>query len=59
MTAMLAPRKKILLVDDEAAIVHSLRYNLEKNGYAVTTADRVCTAWRTLAAACERKEPTK
>ena len=32
------PRKKILLVDDEVAIVHSLRYNLEKNGYAVTTA---------------------
>jgi DNA-binding response OmpR family regulator len=33
-----ATKKKILLVDDEAAIVHSLRYNLEKNGYAVTTA---------------------
>ncbi len=31
-------RKKILLVDDEAAIVQSLRYNLEKNGYAVATA---------------------
>src|SRR6202022_186783 len=34
----IATKKKILLVDDEAAIVHSLRYNLEKNGYAVTTA---------------------
>jgi len=33
-----ATKKKILLVDDEAAIVHSLRYNLEKNGYAVSTA---------------------
>jgi DNA-binding response OmpR family regulator len=31
-------RKKILLVDDEAAIVQSLRYNLEKNGYQVTAA---------------------
>ena len=38
MTTAAVPRKKILLVDDEAAIVHSLRYNLEKNGYAVTTA---------------------
>ncbi len=37
MTAT-ATKKKILLVDDEAAIVQSLRYNLEKNGYAVTTA---------------------
>jgi DNA-binding response OmpR family regulator len=31
-------RKKILLVDDEATIVQSLRYNLEKNGYLVTAA---------------------
>jgi DNA-binding response OmpR family regulator len=31
-------KKKILLVDDEAAIVQSLRYNLEKNGYLVTAA---------------------
>lgn len=31
-------RKKILLVDDEAAIVQSLRYNLERTGYAVTAA---------------------
>jgi DNA-binding response OmpR family regulator len=31
-------RKRILLVDDEAAIVQSLRYNLEKNGYLVTSA---------------------
>jgi DNA-binding response OmpR family regulator len=30
------PKKKILLVDDEAAIVQSLRYNLERSGYAVT-----------------------
>ncbi|MBV8354358.1 MAG: response regulator transcription factor [Candidatus Eremiobacteraeota bacterium] len=35
---MQASKKKILLVDDEAAIVQSLRYNLEKNGYAVATA---------------------
>jgi DNA-binding response OmpR family regulator len=33
-----AARNKILLVDDEAAIVQSLRYNLEKNGYQVTAA---------------------
>jgi two-component system, OmpR family, alkaline phosphatase synthesis response regulator PhoP len=33
-----APKKKILLVDDEATIVQSLRYNLERSGYAVTAA---------------------
>ncbi|BDE06993.1 DNA-binding response regulator [Vulcanimicrobium alpinum] len=38
VTTAIAAKKKILLVDDEAAIVHSLRYNLEKNGYAVATA---------------------
>jgi DNA-binding response OmpR family regulator len=40
MTLALVPvaKKKILLVDDEAAIVQSLRYNLERNGYLVTTA---------------------
>lgn len=41
MTAAAPPataRKKILLVDDEAAIVQSLRYNLERNGYLVTAA---------------------
>ena len=31
-------RKKILLVDDEAAIVQSLRYNLERSGFVVTAA---------------------
>jgi DNA-binding response OmpR family regulator len=31
-------RKKILLVDDEATIVQSLRYNLERSGYSVTAA---------------------
>jgi DNA-binding response OmpR family regulator len=38
MTTTIAPRKKILLVDDEAAIVQSLRYNLERSGYSVTAA---------------------
>jgi len=38
VTATAVAKKKILLVDDEAAIVQSLRYNLEKNGYAVATA---------------------
>jgi two-component system alkaline phosphatase synthesis response regulator PhoP len=33
-----AAKKKILLVDDEATIVQSLRYNLERSGYAVTAA---------------------
>jgi DNA-binding response OmpR family regulator len=31
-------KKKILLVDDEAAIVQSLRYILERSGYTVTAA---------------------
>jgi len=30
--------KKILVVDDEAAILQTLRYNLERSGYAVVTA---------------------
>jgi DNA-binding response OmpR family regulator len=38
VSATAGPRKKILLVDDEATIVASLRYNLEKNGYLVTAA---------------------
>jgi DNA-binding response OmpR family regulator len=38
VSAAAGPRKKILLVDDEATIVASLRYNLEKNGYLVTAA---------------------
>jgi DNA-binding response OmpR family regulator len=37
-------RKKILLVDDEAAIVQSLRYNLERSGYTVTAAGAAPTA---------------
>jgi DNA-binding response OmpR family regulator len=32
------PTKKILVVDDEIAIVQTLRFNLERNGYVVTTA---------------------
>jgi len=36
MTTALQP--KILVVDDEAAILQTLRYNLERNGYAVCTA---------------------
>jgi DNA-binding response OmpR family regulator len=30
--------KKILIVDDEASIIQSLRYNLERNGYSVVSA---------------------
>src|ERR1700680_628124 len=33
-----APSAKILVVDDEASILQTLRYNLEKNGYTVCTA---------------------
>ncbi len=32
-------RKKILLIDDEEDIRELLTYNLEKEGYSVTTAD--------------------
>ena len=52
--SMSPPRKKILLVDDEAAIVQSLRYNLEKNGYAVATAGDGRTA--VMLAASERPD---
>ena len=30
--------KKILVVDDESAILQTLRFNLERSGYAVVTA---------------------
>lgn len=33
-----ARASKVLVVDDEVAILQALRYNLEKNGYAVCTA---------------------
>ncbi len=33
-----SPTKKILVVDDESAILQTLRFNLERNGYAVATA---------------------
>jgi two-component system alkaline phosphatase synthesis response regulator PhoP len=32
------PKKKILIVDDEATIVQSLRYNLERSGFTVLAA---------------------
>lgn len=38
MTAAATQRKKILVVDDESAILQTLRFNLERNGYAVCTA---------------------
>lgn len=38
LTTAPATRKRILLVDDEVALVQSLRYNLEKHGYVVTAA---------------------
>ena len=33
-----AGAKKILIVDDESAILQTLRFNLERNGYLVATA---------------------
>ena len=30
--------KRILIVDDESAILQTLRFNLERNGYTVATA---------------------
>jgi len=38
VTAVATQRKKILVVDDESAILQTLRFNLERNGYAVCTA---------------------
>ncbi|MBD5653949.1 MAG: response regulator transcription factor [Candidatus Eremiobacteraeota bacterium] len=38
MVASVPPAKKILVVDDESAILQTLRFNLERNGYAVATA---------------------
>ncbi|HXF34169.1 MAG TPA: response regulator transcription factor [Candidatus Acidoferrales bacterium] len=37
-TAPAAARKKILVVDDESAILQTLRFNLERSGYTVCTA---------------------
>ena len=38
MVAAAPVMKKILIVDDESAILQTLRFNLERNGYAVATA---------------------
>jgi DNA-binding response OmpR family regulator len=38
MLATAAVSKKILVVDDESAILQTLRFNLERSGYAVATA---------------------
>ncbi|GAC1476363.1 MAG: response regulator transcription factor [Vulcanimicrobiaceae bacterium] len=38
MVATVPQMKKILIVDDESAILQTLRFNLERNGYAVATA---------------------
>ncbi|MDQ2872430.1 MAG: response regulator transcription factor [Candidatus Eremiobacteraeota bacterium] len=45
--------KKILVVDDEAAILQTLRYNLERSGYTVCTA----SDGRTAIALAQREEP--
>jgi len=36
--AVASAAKKILIVDDESAILSTLRFNLERNGYVVATA---------------------
>ena len=38
MLAVASAAKKILIVDDESAILSTLRFNLERNGYVVATA---------------------
>ncbi len=38
MVATVPQTKKILIVDDESAILQTLRFNLERNGYVVATA---------------------
>ena len=38
MTAAPQSLKKILIVDDESAILQTLRFNLERTGYSVVTA---------------------
>ncbi|HEY8298151.1 MAG TPA: response regulator transcription factor [Candidatus Baltobacteraceae bacterium] len=45
--------KKILVVDDEAAILQTLRYNLERSGYTVCTA----SDGRSAIAMAQREEP--
>lgn len=45
--------KKILVVDDEAAILQTLRYNLERSGYEVVTA----SDGRTAVAMAQSEEP--
>src|SRR5579884_400179 len=45
--------KKILVVEDEAAMLQTLRYNLERSGYAVVTAGD----GRTAVAMAQREQP--
>jgi DNA-binding response OmpR family regulator len=45
--------KKILVVDDETAILQTLRFNLERSGYAVVTA----SDGRSAVAMAQREEP--
>lgn len=45
--------KKILVVDDESAILKTLRFNLERSGYAVVTA----TDGRTAITMAQREQP--
>src|ERR1700730_2703565 len=46
-------QKKILVVDDESAILQTLRFNLERNGYAVVSAGD----GRTAVASASREQP--
>ena len=39
------PDQKVLVVEDEENIVEALRYNLEREGYAVLTAMDGGRAW--------------
>ncbi|MDQ2991854.1 MAG: response regulator, partial [Candidatus Eremiobacteraeota bacterium] len=45
--------KKILVVDDESSILQTLRFNLERSGYAVVTA----SDGRSAVAMAQREQP--
>ncbi len=53
MSTTIEVNKKILVVDDESAILQTLRFNLERSGYAVVTA----ADGRSAIATAQREQP--